>query len=282
MEIKKLNETKEELVLEIDDIRDVEANTFRRLIIASTPTIAIDEIEFQENSSALYNEILANRLGLIPLKSDIKSYTFKEECKCKGKGCARCQLTITLDKEGPCTVYASDLQFSDPEIKAVYEKTPIVILLEKQKLKFSATTKLGTGKEHMKFSPGIVYYKNKPTIKVNNSSKKLAEFKDKYPKQIFKDGKISEEAIIKNNLDGVCEGICDDVIKVDYDENKFIINIESFGQLTTKEMFKTALEVFNKKLEELEKKVKSTKTYNIQKLASKIPKPTIKLPKRKK
>jgi DNA-directed RNA polymerase subunit D len=270
MEIKILEKNENEAHLEIDGINAAEANTYRRLMIAETPTLAIDEVEFIENSSALYEEILAHRLGLIPLVTDLKSYNLKEECKCKGKGCPRCTLTITLEKQGPCTVYASDMKFSDPKIKPVYPNTPIVILLEGQKLKFTATARLGTGREHMKFSPAIVYHVNKATVKVNNDPKKLAEFKDKYPKLAFKDGKLDAEQILKHNLQGVCEGICDDLVKVTYHDDKFIIHIESFGQLKPLEIFKVALENFNKKLDELSKKTKSTKPNNIVKLASKI------------
>ncbi|MFH1377011.1 MAG: DNA-directed RNA polymerase subunit D [Candidatus Woesearchaeota archaeon] len=276
MEIKKLNQNENELVLEINDITTSEINSLRRIMIAETPTLTIEDIEFIENSSALYEEILANRLGLIPLITDLKSYNIKENCKCKGKGCVICQATVKLDKKGPCTVYASDLVFEDPKIKAVDPKTPITILTEGQKLKFLATAELGIGKDHMKFSPGIIYHINKPIIKINNNSSKFSEFKDKYPKEAFKDGKLNEEKIINNNLQGVCEGICDDIIKVEYDDNKFILHIESFGQLKPKEILTKALEVFNEKLDEFSKKLKDSKPNNIQKIASKI-----KVPKKK-
>jgi len=100
--------------------------------------MAIDEVTFIENGSALYDEIIANRLGLIPLETDLESYFEKSKCKCKGAGCARCQLTLTLNKTGPCMVYAEDLKSKDPKIKPVYPKTPIVKLLDGQTLKFEA------------------------------------------------------------------------------------------------------------------------------------------------
>src|SRR3989344_9129139 len=64
-------------------------NALRRCIINEVPTMAIEYVEIRKNNSILYDEIIAHRLGLIPLKTDLKSYTMIANCSCQGAGCAK-------------------------------------------------------------------------------------------------------------------------------------------------------------------------------------------------
>src|SRR3989344_9673583 len=169
MEIQVLNNKDNKLSFLIKGINPPLTNALRRTIIAEVPVLAIDEVEFQKNTSALYDEILAHRLGLIPIKTDLKSYNTKEECKCKGKGCALCELKLTLDKEDG-TVYSGDLKSTDPKATPVYSDMPIVELIKKQKIELEATAILGQGKTHMKFSPGLCYYRGYPQFVVGKES----------------------------------------------------------------------------------------------------------------
>ena len=92
-------------------------------------------------------------------------------CACKGAGCPQCQLKLSLDLVGPKTVYAKDLISKDPSVVPVFEDTIIVKLLEGQTLKLEATAVLGIGKQHSKWSPGLIWYYNEPIIKVNNKAR---------------------------------------------------------------------------------------------------------------
>jgi DNA-directed RNA polymerase subunit D len=242
MKIKVINQKGNFLKFTLSEEDASFANSLRRIMVNKVPTMAIKEVEFRKNSSALYDEIVAHRLGLIPLKTDLKGYNVPSECSCKGEGCAKCQAKLTLSAKGPKTVYASEIKSNDPKIGPVYPKTPIVKLIEGQELEFEATATLGMGKEHAKYSPGHIFYTNDCEIKVNNSSDKFEEFKDKFPPQVFKDKKIDKDLILKHELIDACEGVCEDIVKVEYIPNTFIFNIESWGQLPPCDIFMESVE----------------------------------------
>src|SRR3989338_9745049 len=151
MKVEVINKSENELVFTIDNINPVIANTLRRTIFVEVPVMAIKEVEFRKNSSALYDEILSHRLGLVPLTTDLKSYDLPSECKCKGAGCASCQVKLILKAQGPGTVYTSDLKSKDPAIKPISNKIPIAKLLDGQEIELEATAILGQGKEHSKW-----------------------------------------------------------------------------------------------------------------------------------
>lgn len=233
------------------------ANVLRRAMMESVPTMAIKEVEIHKNSSVLYDEIVAHRLGMLPIKTDLKSYVLPEKCKCKGEGCARCTLKLTLKAKGPCTVYASDIKSKDPKVKPVFGDTPIVKLLKQkqglaQELEIEATATLGKGKQHVKWSPCIVWYVYEPIITVNNDSPKFAGCKSKYPPQVFdKSGKIDKKLIVGNLVDA-CDGVCPEVVKIEYNQNNFIFSIEPWGQLEPKDIATAAADQLLETIENFE------------------------------
>ena len=260
VEIRLLQKNKEKTQVSflIKKITPAYANSLRRFMVNRVPVMAIEDIEFKKNSSALYDEIVAHRLGLIPLKTDLKSYNLPAACKCENKGCAQCQAKFTLKTKGPCTVYAEDLKAKDPEIVPVHDKIPIVKLAKGQELELEATAVLGMGKSHVKWSPCHVWYTYEPLIEVNNDSAQFEQHKALYPPQIFdKKGKIDKKLIIDNNLVDACDGVCEDVVKVTYNQENIIFNVESWGQLDVKTIVKRALAYFNTTLDELASHVKN-------------------------
>jgi len=153
-----LKKSKERIEFEIEGLTTALAGELRRIMLSEIPTMAIEWVDFHKNDSVIWNEIVANRLGLIPLVFDPKFYNMKDGCKCGGKGCTHCQVMLALKKKGPCMVYSEDLKSSDKNVKPVYAKIPIAELMEGQKLEFEATAQLGLGKEHAKWQGAVVGY----------------------------------------------------------------------------------------------------------------------------
>jgi DNA-directed RNA polymerase subunit D len=252
MKISQINETS----YHVSDTNHGYLNALRRIMGSEVPTMAISKVEFKENSSALYDEIIAHRLGLIPLKTDLKTYNIPKKGE---EESAATHTTLTLNVEGPCNVYAKDLVPKDTQIKPVHENTLIVKLLQGQKVELIATANLGQGKEHMKWGPGLITFYYKPKITVNNKSQDLDEFIDKYPPQVITDSKIDEKKINSAQLIDACKGINEDIVKIEYDEDHkdFILNIESWGQLSNKEIIEKGLEIFNNKIDMFEKELEN-------------------------
>ena len=266
MEIRLLEKDDKENKLSfiLKDSKPAYANTLRRIMLEEVPVMAIEDIEFRKNSSILYDEMVSNRLGLIPLTTDIKSYNLPSKCKCEGKGCARCQLKMTLKTKEAGIVYASEIKTKDSAIKPVYPKMPIVKLLKGQSLELEATAQLGQGKEHAKWSPGLIYYKQKPVIEINDSKiKDPQKCADVCPKDVFevKDGKlvISKDNLMDCHLCEACADLCGkDAITVK-PSNDFVFYIESWGQLSPKKIFLESIKLFNEQLDEFADKVKALK-----------------------
>lgn len=63
-------ESYKDLELEFDfiGVTPAIANAFRRLMISEVPSMAIEKVYIYNNTSIIQDEILAHRLGLIPLK----------------------------------------------------------------------------------------------------------------------------------------------------------------------------------------------------------------------
>ena len=229
-------------------------NTLRRMMATEVPVLAIEDVEFRKNDSAAYDEIVALRLGLLPIETDLQTMNMPNECTCKGAGCSLCQVKMKLKEKGPKTVYAKQIKFADPQLKVVYPDMPIVKLEKGQELEFEAIAILGQGIEHMKWSPGLVHFKYFPDIKIGKITEGCKAAVERCPLNILEEkaGKIVVNATkqLECHLCNACSDACPG-ITVENNENKHIVYIESWGQLKCKEMVGEATKRFENKLNEL-------------------------------
>lgn len=264
MKLTQLSKTKDKLNLSflLEGVVPSFANALRRAAMDEVPTMAIEDVEFRKNNSGLYDEMLAHRIGLIPLKTDLKSYELPERCSCKGEGCARCQLKLTLVAKGPKTAYAFDIESKDPKVIPVQPKVPVVKLLKGHEIEAEFTAILGRGKEHAKWSPGLIYFRNSPQIEVSKLCNDCAKCIEACPKNIFelKNNKlhINPDKIMECTLCEACQDVCPKkAVTVSSKENNFTFFVESWGQLSSKEIMLKSAEVLKEKLDDFSEKLKS-------------------------
>jgi DNA-directed RNA polymerase subunit D len=123
------------------------ANSVRRAAINSVDCFAIDTITFYENTSSMFDEYLAHRIGLVPITTPSEGYDRKDE------------IVFKLEAEGPVTVYSKDLIAKDKKVKVANENIPIIKLAQGQKLSLEGKAVMNNAAKSSKFQPGLVTYK---------------------------------------------------------------------------------------------------------------------------
>ncbi|KAJ5069917.1 DNA-directed RNA polymerase ii subunit rpb3 [Anaeramoeba ignava] len=222
-EIQILEIERDSIKFKLSNVDTSFANALRRIMIAEVPTMAIDLVEFEVNTSILNDEFLAHRLGLIPLtSSSVDEFRYTRDCDCElDDPCGKCSVILNLDvwnkssgdqsmdrnakTDAETQLVTSDhLKSADPRVTPVHsmdddqDDTSHKILIAKlgpdQRLKFKAIAKKGFGQEHAKWSPVCVAtYRFVPKIKISyqspNSEKTQSAYSkivDSCPARVFK------------------------------------------------------------------------------------------------
>lgn len=186
------------------------ANAFRRIMMAEVPTVAIEDIVVSNNTSVIHDEVLASRIGLVPLRVDPDRLTWypffaeprvvngevqspatdkntvpfhlKVACTHKPRAAGQAAGTSADDLYVNHTVYSRDLKYcgSDEQLQTVFEgKAPTVvnpdIILTKlrpgQEVDLMAYAVLGIGSDHAKFSPvATASYRLMPSIQITGDA----------------------------------------------------------------------------------------------------------------
>jgi DNA-directed RNA polymerase I and III subunit RPAC1 len=183
--------TEEDIILELVGIDAPLINALRRILIAEVPTMAIEYVLISDNTSVIHDEILAHRLGLIPIRADPESFqeyhkgeepqpdntiVLKLCLECKQNPQARPgaepeELYINSN------VYSKDLvwqplgnqleRFGENGIRPVLDDILIAKLRPNQRIELEARCIKGIGKEHAKWSPvATAYYAMLPQVEL--------------------------------------------------------------------------------------------------------------------
>lgn len=258
--IEVLEKTDVEMRLVIKGTDTALMNTLRRTVLAEVPSMAVEEIVIIENSSVLKDEVLAHRLGLIPIRTDLDSYNLPEECPCQSEfGCSLCRVALTLDVdagENPRAVYSGDLKSEDPAVVPVSEKILIAKLASHQKIRLEAYAQLGRGKKHAKWQPvSMCTYKHLPEVRIDKKNcDACGECVKICPKKVLVSG--GKRIEVRNPMDCTLCQDCMDVcpkdppaVKITWKKDSFIFNIESTGILPPERILLEALKIIGKKCE---------------------------------
>lgn len=182
------------------------ANALRRVIIAEVPTIAIDLVDMENNTTVLNDEFIAHRLGLIPIYSE-RAGDMKRPFEWNDDNDwieVRFTLNVRCDGDSTLSVTSHDLQPdpSYPDVRPVIlrEKDcdvdkPIVLVKMRrgQELKLTAIARKGVGKDHAKWIPvATAVFQYMPQIRINNAlvdeldERQKQELADSDPSKAFK------------------------------------------------------------------------------------------------
>lgn len=262
MDVKILEEKDNTLRFLLKGTGHAYANALRRAMMAEVPVMAIEDVIIIENTSVLYDEVIAHRLGLVPIKTDLDAYVLPEECDCKSElGCSKCRASFTLEAEAvdePVMVYSSALQ-AEGDAKPVSGGIPIVKLAPMQKLKIEAYARLGRGLEHAKWQPtSACAYKYLPKVTLN--AENLAnpdEVIQVCPTNVYAqdpESKITvrDELACTLCMDCVEKAIPVDPkktfpVKIEGDETSYMFYVESTGAIPPKRIAEEAAKVLDKK-----------------------------------
>ena len=253
----------------VDGVNAAFANSLRRTMVAEVPIMTVDDIFYFDNSSLVPDEVLAHRIGFVPLKTDLDSYVLPEECDCEAElGCPKCRAVLTMDaeaKDDTVTVYSGDLVPEDPSIAPVSTRIPLAKLAPGQAIKFEAYAQLGQGKVHAKWSPvSMCVYQNVALVEVGDEAatkKCLDECGDGVA--VLEGGMLKVIDIQGFERCRHCrELVSHEEIMSGLKQDEFLFTVESTGGLPPERIVKEAVKMLKQKLSALGGKIEADELHD--------------------
>ena len=286
-----IEESDDKIKILLADTDRALVNSIRRSLISDTPKMAIETVRFEmgtieqedqvwETTGPLPDEVIAQRLAMIPIPTRHEEFHFQHECpNCaelveEDRGCPMCTMIYTCkafgSKEGTM-VTAKDLNYlgdSSLEIPELYKSIAITKLFNGQMVEFYATAIMGRGRDHAKWSPacGVAFEPRKIGI-INNKTKAkiLWDLKLGITAKDFSDGKLEDYYKVeelKSQLHHVGEGTEEsrefkDAITLEDIPGEFVLSFETDGSMTPRTAFNMAVKELAGKFNIIEQDTKA-------------------------
>lgn len=281
------NEPDTEMYIEFDLIGCLPsiANAYRRIMLSEVPSIAIEKVYIYNNTSIIQDEVLAHRLGLIPLKADPRLFEYKEsdatddgnendtlEYKLKVKCTKRRDAKDTAQFENLYenhNVYSGQIKWvpkgkqatlvRETDVCPVHEKILISKMRPGHEIDIKLLAVKGVGKDHAKFSPvSTAFYRLLPEITINRT---VTGDDAKLVQSCFSPGVIgindSGEAFVQDARYDTCSRniyryphIVDAVTEARVRDH-FIFSIESVGAYKPNDIFLESVKLLKNKCRKL-------------------------------
>mmetsp|Transcript_2531 Transcript_2531/g.3665 ORF Transcript_2531/g.3665 Transcript_2531/m.3665 type:complete len:298 (-) Transcript_2531:47-940(-) len=288
--ITKYDEEENYCEFKLEDTHLSIANALRRTMIAEIPTMAIELVTVEQNTSVLNDEFIAHRLGLIPLNcqnvimEDIKRRT---ECTCEDF-CKNCSVSFSLhikndQNDDAINVTSDDLISDDVSIQPFRFSQPIVIakLAPEQEIRLKAIAVKGISKEHAKWSPvATVAMKPLPDVQINQhiaddlSQKQREQFVNICPRKVFKYNHADDiieiedaercvycdECVYKAEAMDVKDLVVIRRSRGRHGGQNFRFRVESTGALTPRQIILSATRILIKKLDRVSEGIKTAQS----------------------
>ncbi|QLL32273.1 hypothetical protein HG536_0C04420 [Torulaspora globosa] len=234
----------------LSDVDLALANSLRRIMIAEIPTLAIDSVEIETNTTVLADEFIAHRLGLIPLQSaDIEQLEYCRDCFCEDH-CDKCSVVLTLhaigESESTTNVYAKDLvivsnlmgrNIGHPIIQDKEANGVLICKLRKgQELSMKCVAKKGIAKEHAKWGPAAaIEFEYDPWNKLKHTDYW-------YEQDIAKEWPASKNSEYEDPPNK------DDAFDYTAKANTFYMNVETVGSISSDQVVLRGIDTLQKKV----------------------------------
>lgn len=283
-----MEKTEEHIIFDVKGAGAPIANAIRRALISDVPTMAIEKVVLFQNTSLIQDEVLAHRIGLIPIHADPKMFSYvgdDGEATEENTTVMTIEVTCTMNPKATLSapnsvmynnsvVYSSALKWvpqgdqaekfkADP-IRPVHDDIVLAKLRPGQSIEAELHIIKGIGRDHAKWSPAATaFYRQMPDIVFTTpfTGKDAEEIKKICPMDVFDiedlgDGIGPRAVTARPRNCTMCRECIRDPeheqkIKLRRVRDHYIFTVETAGSLKPEVMVRDAILAFKAKAQNL-------------------------------